>query len=84
LNEASYTIFYNNTFKYTDRVQAEDRNHRIGQTVSPNYIDIICNNSIDKKIERSFELKGDVVDLFKKQVKQAKDAEKRKSILESL
>ena len=84
LNEAPYTIFYNNTFKYTDRVQAEDRNHRIGQEVSPNYIDIICNDSIDKKIERSFELKSDVVNLFKKQVKQADDIEKRESMLETL
>jgi SWI/SNF-related matrix-associated actin-dependent regulator 1 of chromatin subfamily A len=31
LNEASNTIFYNNSWSATDRLQAEDRNHRIGQ-----------------------------------------------------
>lgn len=84
LNEAQYTIFYNNTFKYTDRIQAEDRNHRIGQESSPNYIDIICKKSIDMKIERAFELKSNVIDMFKNQVRKAEDIEQREKFLETL
>ena len=83
LNEAEYTIFYNNNFKYTDRIQAEDRNYRIGQMRPPNYIDIICRDSIDEKIERSFQLKDNAVDVFKKQIQTANTESKRK-ILDEL
>jgi SNF2 family DNA or RNA helicase len=50
LNEAHYVIFYNNGFKYSERLQAEDRCHRIGQGHKVTYIDIHCSSSIDDNI----------------------------------
>jgi len=50
LNEASTTIFYSNNWSGTDRVQAEDRNHRIGQENKVTYHDIIVPNCVDHRL----------------------------------
>jgi len=73
LNESHYVIFYNNCFKYSERHQAEDRNHRIGQTESVTYIDIICDYSIDNRIDRALSSKGSVVRQFRNEVDKIKD-----------
>mgnify|MGYP003135479433 CR=1 FL=1 len=50
LNSANTVIFYSNDYTYADRVQAEDRCHRGGQTKSINYIDLVCDGTIDDRI----------------------------------
>ena len=65
LNEADTVIFYTNSFNYANRKQAEDRCHRIGQKNNVNYIDIICNSSIDEKIQESMSKKTDIIESFK-------------------
>lgn len=50
LNEANNTIFYSNTWSSTDRLQAEDRNHRIGQNDKVTYHDIVVPGRIDEKL----------------------------------
>jgi SNF2 family DNA or RNA helicase len=77
LNEASYVVFYNNTFKYSERLQAEDRCHRIGQDRKVLYIDIECVDSIDERISRALANKGNVVDAFKAEVEKVKDKKGR-------
>jgi SNF2 family DNA or RNA helicase len=73
LNEAHYVVFYNNGFKYSERLQAEDRCHRIGQQHKVTYIDIECVDSIDERIATALANKGDVVQAFKAEVDQVKD-----------
>jgi SNF2 family DNA or RNA helicase len=73
LNEASYVIFYNNSFKYSERLQAEDRCHRIGQTRPVTYIDIICSGSIDERIDAALASKGNAVEAFKREVDKVKN-----------
>lgn len=77
LNEAHYVIFYENEFKYAHRLQAEDRNHRIGQDHPVTYIDIICDNSIDERIEAAIAAKSNVVSQFKQQFEKLKDLKKQ-------
>lgn len=48
LNEAKTTIYYNNSYKLVDRLQTEDRNHRIGQDESVTYIDLVCPGTRDE------------------------------------
>ena len=72
LNESHYVIFYNNAFKYAERLQAEDRCHRIGQDHKVTYIDIICSGSIDERIDRALSKKGSVVHDFKREVDKVK------------
>lgn len=50
LNEAKTVVYYSNSFKLVDRLQSEDRAHRIGQNQSVNYIDLIARDTIDETI----------------------------------
>lgn len=72
LNEAHYVVFYNNAFKYSERLQAEDRCHRIGQTQPVTYIDIQCVHSIDDRIAEALATKGSLVKDFKREVDKIK------------
>jgi len=60
LVQAKTVIFYSNSFKLIDRLQAEDRAHRIGQDVSVSYIDIVCKGTVDEHIVRSLREKFDI------------------------
>jgi SNF2 family DNA or RNA helicase len=73
LNEAHYVIFYNNGFKYSERLQAEDRCHRIGQEHNVTYIDIHAGGTIDDRIWKSLVKKENVADSFKSEVDRIKD-----------
>lgn len=82
LNEAAYTIFYNNGFKYSERIQAEDRNHRHGQARRPTYIDIRCAKSIDDRISSAIASKGNVVERFRKEVQRVRESGRKERIRE--
>ena len=73
LNEAHHVIFYTNSFKYSERDQAESRNHRLGQTHPVTYIDISCSKSIDERILTALSNKEDVVTAFRREVEKVKD-----------
>lgn len=72
LNEAHYVIFYNNGFKYSERLQAEDRCHRIGQEYPVTYIDIECCCGIDERISKALAKKSNVVNEFRQEVEKVK------------
>ena len=85
LNEAHYVVFYNNGFKYSERLQAEDRCHRIGQAHKVTYIDIQCARSIDDRISLALASKGDVVGAFRAEVDKIKEDKGRlRKLVESL
>jgi len=68
LNEAGTVIFYDNSFKYAERIQAEDRCHRIGQDKKVHYIDIVCSNSIDERIMSAISDKEDTLHSFQSEI----------------
>jgi SNF2 family DNA or RNA helicase len=72
LNEAKHVIFFSNSFKYSERLQAEDRCHRIGQDHEVTYYDII-GPGIDEKIWEALSRKENVADSFKREVDAVKD-----------
>jgi len=72
LNAASTVIFYSNDYSYANRIQAEDRCHRGGQTKSVTYIDLITNNTIDVKILNALRHKKSLSDLVLEEL--SKDA----------
>lgn len=81
----SYVIFYNNGFKYSERLQAEDRVHRIGQTRRPTYIDLYCVSGIEEKIDEAIAKKGDAVRRFRAEVNKVKDQKaKIKDLIKAL
>ena len=57
LTSGSYCVFMSNSYSYGDRVQAEDRTHRIGQTKNVTYIDVVMRNTIDVAIHRALRKK---------------------------
>lgn len=50
LTAARTVVYYSNSFKLVDRLQSEDRAHRIGQTNSVLYVDIIAEDTVDDHI----------------------------------
>lgn len=50
LTRAAYEIFFANSFIKTDRIQSEDRCHRIGMQDSLTIIDLVCEKTIDEAI----------------------------------
>jgi SNF2 family DNA or RNA helicase len=68
LNEAAYAIFYADGYKYSERLQAEDRQYRLGQTRPPTYISLCCANSIDERISAALARKENALRSFQQQV----------------
>ena len=77
LNEAAHSIFYENEFKYSHRIQAEDRNHRIGQAARPTYIDIWSRAKIEARISESLAKKGNALDDFRRKIEAVKKKGKK-------
>jgi len=50
LTAADTMVYYSNSYDLEIRLQSEDRAHRIGQTKSVTYIDLISPNTMDEKI----------------------------------
>jgi SNF2 family DNA or RNA helicase len=65
LNEATNTIFYSNSWSATDRLQAEDRNHRIGQNNKVTYHDIIVPGAIDHRLLNALQKKSAASNSFR-------------------
>ena len=57
LTAASNVIYYSNDFNLENRVQSEDRCHRIGQKNKVTYIDLMTRNSIDQYIVKKLQSK---------------------------
>ncbi len=64
LTAASQVIYYSNSFSLADRLQSEDRAHRIGQTKSVGYNDLVCRGSVDKLVLKALRDKKNLADLI--------------------
>jgi SNF2 family DNA or RNA helicase len=59
---ASVVIYYSMGYSLTERLQSEDRVHRIGQTNKVTYVDIVAENTIDEAILEAVGKKKDILD----------------------
>jgi SNF2 family DNA or RNA helicase len=57
LNWGKTTYYYSDSFNLEDRLQSEDRNHRIGQDDSVRYYDLCAVGTIDETIAQSHQAK---------------------------
>jgi hypothetical protein len=62
LTAASTVFYYSKGFSLEDRLQSEDRNHRIGTTKTCVYIDLAAEDSIDETVSYSLQSKENVAD----------------------
>ncbi len=68
INAAKTTMYYSNSFKWRDRMQSEDRNHRIGQDGADHgdygfgvlYADVLAQDTVDMKIVDNLRAKFDI------------------------
>lgn len=60
LTNASTVIYYSNDFSLENRLQSEDRAHRIGTEKHVVYYDILAEDTIDEKIVDALQSKQDV------------------------
>lgn len=70
MHSAEIAVFYNNTHKIRDRLQAEDRLWGDGQTKSPILIDLIADKTVDRTIMRALEVKEDLHEYVRKRIKE--------------
>jgi len=59
---ANLSLYYSNTFSLIDRLQSEDRPHRIGQEHPVQYVDLEAEDTVDSVIINSLIAKKDVAD----------------------
>ena len=64
LTAAANVVYYSNTFSLSDRLQSEDRCHRIGQNKAVTYVDIVVSKTIDEKIVQALRKKQSMVDIL--------------------
>jgi len=60
LTAANTVIYYSNNYDLEKRLQSEDRAHRIGQTGSVTYVDLVAEKTIDEKIIKALKEKVDL------------------------
>lgn len=65
LQNATLQYFFSNTFRTEDRLQAEDRSHRIGVKSTVVYKDIIMRRTLDERIYENIATGRDLNDYFK-------------------
>jgi SNF2 family DNA or RNA helicase len=63
LVESSNTIYYSNSWNLEHRLQSEDRNHRIGQSRSVLYTDLIAKGTIEERVVQLLKEKKELADM---------------------
>lgn len=62
LTRAKTVVYYSNSFRLIDRLQSEDRAHRVGMDSNPvNYIDLVANDTVDDHIINNLRNKRDII-----------------------
>ncbi len=62
LVESSISFVYSSTFSLFERLQLEDRQHRVGQHNPVTYVDLVADRTVDDKILQSLRENKDVAD----------------------
>jgi len=73
MTRAELVVYYSNSFSFTDREQSEDRAHRIGQTRSVTYIDIIAESTVDAAVTQALREKKDVSEFVRTSINDRND-----------
>jgi SNF2 family DNA or RNA helicase len=68
LTKAHTSIFYSSSFKFSERLQAEDRFHRIGQTSPVTYLSLWADSGIDHRIQKALLTKGNALKTLRNEI----------------
>lgn len=64
LTAASNVVYFSNNYDLEQRLQSEDRVHRMGQSKSCVYVDMVCRDTVDEKIIEALRGKMDIARLI--------------------
>lgn len=64
LHAATTVVYFSNDFSLENRLQSEDRAHRIGQHRNVTYVDMIAEGTLDEKVVSALRAKKDLADLL--------------------
>lgn len=64
LTSAPTVVYYANSFDLEQRLQSEDRTHRIGQERSVTYVDMVARGTVDEKILKALREKKRLQDML--------------------
>lgn len=64
LTAASTVVYYSNTHNLEDRLQSQDRAHRIGQTKAVTYIDLVAKGTMDVRLIAALRAKKTLADII--------------------
>jgi SNF2 family DNA or RNA helicase len=64
LTQAKTVFYFSNSFSLEDRLQSEDRAHRIGQDAHVTYIDLVARGTIDVKVLGALRAKKNLANLI--------------------
>lgn len=67
LTAASTVIYYSNNYALEQRLQSEDRAHRIGQNKSVTYVDIVTTGTVEEKVREALIEKLDIANIILKE-----------------
>ncbi len=73
MTAAELVVYFSNSFSFTDREQSEDRAHRIGQTRSVTYIDLIAEGTVDETVVKALREKKDVSEFVRTSIDSRND-----------
>lgn len=65
LQRCHLNYYFSNSYSLEDRMQSEDRTHRVGQKCSVLYKDIIIRGTVDEKVHEVLRQKKDLLDYFR-------------------
>jgi SNF2 family DNA or RNA helicase len=68
MTAAELVVYFSNSFNYVERDQSEDRAHRIGQTKSVLYIDLVMEKSVDGAILDALQNKKNVSEFVRESI----------------
>lgn len=74
--ESATVFFYSCSFKFSEHIQAEDRNHRIGQMRPVTYIELWTRCGIEERIRDAILSKENVLEKFRLEVNKVKTTKK--------
>jgi SNF2 family DNA or RNA helicase len=66
---ASTMLFFANSFKFSERIQAEDRIHRIGQTKPVTYLSIYANAPVEERIANAIAAKRNALSMLRQEIR---------------
>jgi len=73
MTAAELVVYYSNSFNFVEREQSEDRAHRIGQTRSVTYIDLIAEGTVDDVVVTALRDKKNVSEFVRASINTANE-----------